>query len=414
MSEYINNSEFRKKKLQELIKSLHEGKNFDDVKEEFDRYFGSVTTQEITQIEQTLIKEGLPVEEIQRLCDVHAAVFKGSIADIHGMQKQELRDIPGHPINVFVEENHALEEFLSDEVVPSLEDFVTNQNDESKNLLLEKLHKLSEIDIHYARKENLFFPYLEKHGITAPPKVMWGVDDEIRAELKEVISLIKDTPNLVEEIVTKANAVIEKIREMIYKENDILLPLLEETLTFYEWIKIDKSTPEMGYFLVKPKQLWGQKEESKEVKEVEPEPKLNPVDGELQFETGRLSHEEINAIFNTLPFDITFVDANNKVKYFSQTEERIFKRPKTVIGREVTLCHPPSSLHVVEKIVDNFRYGKKDHEDFWIDMKGTKVFIRYYAVRNSKGEYLGTMEVTQNITDIQKLEGEKRLMDDEE
>ena len=186
MSEYINNSEFRKKKLQELIKSLHEGKNFDDVKEEFDRYFGSVTTQEITQIEQTLIKEGLPVEEIQRLCDVHAAVFKSSIADIHGMQKQELRDIPGHPINVFVEENHALEEFLSDEVVPSLEDFVTNQNDESKNLLLEKLHKLSEIDIHYARKENLFFPYLEKHGITAPPKVMWGVDDEIRAELKEV------------------------------------------------------------------------------------------------------------------------------------------------------------------------------------------------------------------------------------
>lgn len=411
MSEYINNSEFRKKKLNELIKSLHEGKTVDEVKDEFDKYFGSVTTQEITQIEQTLVKEGLPVAEIQKLCDVHAAVFKGSIADIHA--KQSLRDTPGHPVNVFVDENHALEEFLSEHVLTALESFITNQDDASRNILLEKLNKLSEIDIHYARKENLFFPYLEKYGITAPPKVMWGVDDEIRDELKEVINLLENNPQLVEEPVNKANAVIDKIREMIYKENEILIPLLEETLTFYEWIKVDKSTSEMGYFLIEPKHLWSKEEVKKQEQTVEAEQKASQIDGEVQFDAGHLSPTEINAIFNSLPFDITFVDANNKVKYFSQTEERIFKRPKTVIGREVSMCHPPTSVHIVEEIVDNFRYGRKDFEDFWIDMKGMKVLIRYFAVRDSKGEYLGTIEVTQNITDIQKLTGEKRLMDKE-
>lgn len=402
MSELINNSEYRKQKLKALIKSLHEGKTVDEVKAEFQKEFGEVSTLEISQIEQELVKEGIAIEEVQRLCDVHASVFDGSISEIH--HQKDYTKIIGHPLNVLMEENKAIEEVINIEILPHLNSLNSIKDKTTILMLRVGFDRLSEVDIHYLRKENLIFPYLEKHGITSPPKVMWGVDDEIRDKIKEVITLLSQIEFDIEELKTKAQTVIKQTLDMISKENNILIPLLAETLNFGEWIKIDQATPELGYCLVKPKGSWKVETEEEKTKQHN-----YKVEGEVEFDAGHLSPEEINAMLNTIPIDLTFVDVDNKVKYFTSGKERIFIRPKTIIGRDVSMCHPPQSVHIVEGIIDDFRNNKKDHEDFWIRLKDDFVYIRYFAVRNKEGKYLGTLEVTQNIKPITELEGEKRL-----
>ncbi|MDD4303791.1 MAG: DUF438 domain-containing protein [Bacilli bacterium] len=405
MSEFINNQSIRQEKLKKLIRSLHDGKPLEQAKQEFKEEFGSITTAEITAMEQGLIKEGMAVSEIQRLCDVHAAVFEGSIADIHA-PKDEVDDIPGHPVHVFLEENERLEKLLKEEIEPYL-----NQSGKTAILMLRVgFDRLKEIDKHYARKEYLFFPHLERKGITAPPKVMWGVDDEIRADIKSVIASLSAVA--IDEAATFAliRTTLTKIRDMISKENNILIPLLKENLNLFNWISVELATPDTGWFLEKPKVKWEEKgssiEKPKKKKEI-----VSKTDDEIRFDAGSLSAEQINAMLNALPFDMTFVDHEGYVRYFTQGKERIFARPATIIGRHVSMCHPPASVHVVEGIIESFRSGRKDHEDFWIRMKDMFVYIRYYAVRNARGEYLGTLEITQNIKPITELQGEKRLVD---
>ncbi|HHU56217.1 MAG TPA: DUF438 domain-containing protein [Acholeplasmataceae bacterium] len=405
MSELINNSEYRKNKLKELIKSLHEGRDFEEVKEQFQKEFGTVSTEEISELEKALVKEGLPIEEIQRLCDVHAAVFEGSVEDIH---KRQNEGIVGHPINVMIEENKAIEKVVNEEILPYLESYMEKEDKTSMLMLRVGLDRLWEVDIHYSRKENLMFPYLEKHGVTAPPRVMWGVDDEIRADIKELIKITSQPQVDKDELYTKVINTTKKVLDMISKENNILIPLLNDTLTFYEWIKIDEATPEIGYCLVTPKKPW-KVEETEE--EVEQEEIVATHQNEVEFDAGRMTPEEINALLNTVPLDMTFVDKHNNVRYFTQGKERIFARPKTILGRNVSMCHPPASVHVVDQIINSFKSGEKDHEDFWIQLGDKFVLIRYFAVRNNLGEYLGTLEVTQDIKPLRELQGEKRLIE---
>ncbi|XMB85185.1 DUF438 domain-containing protein [Mycoplasmatota bacterium WC44] len=405
MSEFINNREYRQEILKRLIKDLHAGKSVDEVKKEFEEIFDGISTTEISQLEQALIKEGMAIEEVQRLCDVHAAVFDGSIEDIHS--EKDYSKIPGHPVNIFIEENKAIEKVVNEEILPHLEKFLEQKDNTSILMLRVGFDRLSEINIHYSRKENLLFPYLEKYEITAPPKVMWAIDDEVRAEIKEVISLLAQSQIDENELKDKVNAVTTKVTEMIFKENNILLPLVSDTLTFYEWIKIDEATEEMGYCLITPTESWKviPPEETEDISE-----ENTFIDGQVKFDAGSLTPEEINAILNTLPLDMTFVGADDKVKYFTQGKERIFDRPLTILGREVSNCHPPASVHIVEKIVDDLRSGRKENEDFWIRMGDLFIYIRYFAVRNKKGEFLGTLEISQNIKPITELEGEKRLV----
>lgn len=406
MSELINNSEFRQKKLKELIKELHNGKTVDEVKAEFQKHFSDVSTTEISQIEQALVKEGLPIEEVQRLCDVHASVFKGSISDIHATK--DFSKIIGHPVNILVEENKAIEKLIEEEINPHYDAYFKKPNPTSHLMLRIGFERIMEIEHHYSRKEYAFFPFLEKYGITAPAKVMWGVDDEIRSELKEVNKILSSAKIDNDDLKVKIDSVLNKITEMIFKENNILIPLFSETFKFYDWIKIDESSEEFGYCLVKPLHPW--KMENKE-EVIEKEEKKVQTDA-VEFDAGFLLSKEINAILNTVPIDLTYIDKDNKVKYFSQAKERIFQRPKTIIGRDVALCHPPTSVHIVDKIVESFRSGEKDHEDFWIQRGNLFVLIRYYAVRDNEGNYLGTLEVTQNIKPLRDLEGEKRLLEE--
>lgn len=405
MSELINNREYRQKVLKELIMELHDGKSVDDVKERFAKLIEGVSVAEISEMEQRLIMEGMPITEVQRLCDVHAAVFKGSIEDIH--KPSSIGEIPGHPMHSFKMENREIERRIEDQATPALTAFKEDDSPENLKQLLESIEMLLEIDKHYSRKENLVFPYLEHAGITAPPKVMWGVDDEIRDLLKGIRVSLEDYQGNKEEIVQKSQEAIEQITEMIFKEENILFPLMVDTLTEDEWLAIYRNSDEIGYTFIEPKSEW--KPEGVDFTEVEPQG-LDRDAGVIHFDSGFLTAHEIETLLNHLPIDITFVDKDDRVKYFSQSDERIFPRPKTVIGRSVENCHPPSSVHIVEDIVEDFKSGAKDQEEFWIRMGERYILIRYFAVRDKHGNYMGTMEVSQDIAPLQKIEGEKRLL----
>jgi len=395
VSELINN---RQELLKSIIKQIHTGMPLDEAKVLFKKHFESVSTEEITSMEQSLIEEGMPLEEVQSLCDVHAAVFDGSISDIHSTKDQT--SIPGHPSKVFIDENDRIIKLIDDEVKPFLGKFDTT----SHLKLRIGIDRLMEIDKHYKRKENLFFPGLEKRGITSVPKVMWGVDDEIRKMLKSVKKQLNSIGTNYEEAHAEFNLGLTKIVDMVTKENNILIPMLIDTLSLYDWILADEGSKEVGFFLDAPTESWSDKGASKVAN------KNEIIDGEIPFDAGTLTNVELNAILNTVPVDMTFVDKDGKVKYFTQGKERIFDRPHTVLGRHVSMCHPPQSVHIVEEIVDAFKEGRKDNEDFWIEMGPKFIHIRYYAIRDKEGAYLGTLEVSQDIKPIRDLEGQKRLV----
>lgn len=362
MSEIINNREYRQKVLKELIRELHDGKSVEEIKPRFEELIKGISPAEISEMEQALIMEGMPVEEIQRLCDVHAAVFKGSIEEIHRPQKPE--EVPGHPIHTFKLENAEIRKLVDNEIRPQLELYKNGDTAESLKKLREAFQKLWEIDKHYSRKENLLFPYLEKYGITAPPKVMWGVDDEIRADIKEINNKLSANAQNQNIPLEKAEEAVNRVIEMIFKEENILFPMALETLTEDEWAEIARASDEIGYCMITPEAEWKPARVDVVEKTQKEGVKSQENQGFVEFDAGCLTTEEINAMLNTLPIDITFVDKNDTVKYFTQGKERIFARPKTIIGRKVQNCHPPASVHIVEKIIEDLKSGKKDHEDF--------------------------------------------------
>ena len=395
MSAEINNREYRQEVLKELIGQLHSGKTVEEVQDRFAQVFGNVSAEEIAQAEQALIMGGLPVTEVQRLCDVHAAVFKGSIEDIH--RATDPSHTPGHPLNTLWRENRALEE-----LVARLEAALA-----APGLgLAEELEQLAQIDSHYLKKENLLFPYLEQYGVTAPPKVMWGVDDEIRAERKAIVqALSTQAPDAA--LCSRIGELLHRVTEMIFKEENILFPMLIEHLTQDEWNTIALGCAELGFCLIDGAPDWkpGQEYQTPVQEAVAAAP------GVITLPTGSLKTEELVRLLNLLPIDITFVDKDDTVKYFSQGAERIFPRTKSIIGRNVSNCHPPASVHIVEKLVEDFKSGAKDGEDFWIQMGPNYILIRYFAVRSERGEYLGVLEVTQNIAPLREITGEKRLVE---
>lgn len=409
MSEIINNREYRQQVLKELIGELHDGKSVDEVKARFEKLIDGVSTTEITEMEQALIAGGMPVEEIQRLCDVHAAVFKGSIEEIHREVRPE--ETPGHPVYTMKQENRALEKLIRSRILPHTEALESGEVTESLELLARDLEELADIDAHYSRKENLLFPYMEKYDITAPPKVMWGVDDEIRDEIRDAAEKVKNYDGDSAALAETIRAVATRVDEMIFKEENILFPMVLDIFTVDEWAQVAESSGEFGYTLITPETGW-EPGVTGPVVDREFEEELSH-EGYVRLDTGVLSVEEINGLLNTLPLDMTFVDKDGVVKYFSQGKDRVFARPKTIIGREVHNCHPPTSVHIVEKIVEDLKAGRKDHEDFWIRMGEKFVYIRYFAVRDYDGKFLGILEVTQDIASIQELSGEKRLLDEE-
>lgn len=429
MSELINNREHhipeqnrRQELLKEIIKELHQGKSVEEVKARFEEAVGDVTVAEISQLEHALMEEeGIPVSEVQRLCSVHTAIFKGSIEEIHAPQSGQPEDQPGHPVHTFKLENREIERLLNFTISLHVDKFMKNDDEEIVFKLVEDLNLLLDLDKHYSRKENLLFPYLEKYGIYGPTKVMWGVDDGIRAMIKEIKANLMNYNGDKATMKMDLDRMMKEVNEMIYKEENILMPMALQKLTEDEWLKIADESDVIGFCLTAPSEKWiparapspetvyantAKVEDKAEaaVEDATPTPQ-----GFVKFDTGVLSVAQLEAIMNMLPVDLTFIDENDVVRYFSHGE-RIFARTKAVIGRTVQNCHPPQSMHIVNELLADFKAGKKDVEDFWIPFKDKFVFIRYFAIRDADGRYMGTLEFTQNIAPIRALEGQKRIM----
>jgi len=403
MSELLKN---KKRMLKELIMALHAGAHPDEMKEKFKEALEGIDPLEISKIEEELIKEGMPSEKVRSLCDVHLAVFRESL-------EKPKEEVPsGHPIHILLKEHELVKKFV--EGISSLLPKVEQANDfggiETELPEIEKLLRhLKEYEKHKIREENSLFPYLEKHGVTQPPSIMWTEHDEQRKEIKEAAKTLEGKESLeFEEFKRKLLTHLKNLTDLIpnhfYKEENILFPTSLGLIGDIEWQEIKASMDELGYCYFTPKEAIGKKVElEKEVKE-------KAHEGEITFETGSMNKDELEAILNSLPIDITFVDKEDTVRYFSQPKERLFPRAKAVIGRKLQQCHPQKSVHLLNQILDEFKSGERDLAEFWVDVKGRKIHIRYFAVRDSFGKYLGCVGVDQDITDIQKLEGEKRLL----
>lgn len=473
-----HNAVYRQQKIVEILKMLHEGGSFEDAKAIFDETFSSVDVSEITSAERALIATGLNPMEIQHLCNVHAAVFKGKISDNQVATPDE--EAPGHPIQVLKLENLIITSLLKDELLPCLKKWQQDGRDQQYLTRIQHaLADLQTIDQHYTRKENLIFPLMDKYGITAPPKVMWGVDDKIRGLIKTANQLVKQTPLPdkydIEAAVEIAN---QEISEMIFKEEQIMLPMVTEVFTAADWGMVAAESDEIGYTLIAQPLPWRPSAAAIAKDEVKPKevpaiaaelnemaqsladqqeltakkakPASKPISmpshvvtklassqvksadkqrtaiknddyvpthllldangrAQISFNNGTLDLSQLTGIFKVLPIDLTLVDVNDQVAWFSDNGDRIFPRTKAVVGRAVVNCHPPKSVDKVEKILSDFHNGTRQEADFWINFRGRMAYIRYFAVHDEDGEYIGCLEATQDITAIQALTGEKRL-----
>ncbi|MHB8279472.1 MAG: DUF438 domain-containing protein [Candidatus Humimicrobiaceae bacterium] len=408
MSEFLKKKEQKKEVIKDIILKLHNGLTLEQAKKKFEKEVGTITSSEIADIEQSLINEGMSVDEIKKFCNVHALLFESSLSKLVSNEES-----PGHPVYLFKLENREIEKFTK-----SLKELVINKDSYTLEAFRQELKKLltelKGVELHYTRKEQLLFPFLERYGFIGPSKVMWGKDNEIRDLLKNSILKIEElsTKQQLESYIKKyISLLIEEVDGMIFKEENILFPTSQEKLSINDWIDILKESDEVGYaFIEKPEATSSLIAELRKTVVLEPEIK----DGNaIVLPTGELKLKELMWILNSLPIDITFIDRDDTVKYFSDNKDRIFVRTRSVIGRKVQNCHPPQSVEIVEKILTAFKEGKRNYADFWINFKGKLIFIKYFAVRDEAANYLGTLEITMDITDLKSLEGEKRLIDEE-
>ncbi|RCK74657.1 MAG: hypothetical protein ANABAC_1374 [Anaerolineae bacterium] len=408
MSELINNRQQRIEIMKNLIRQLHSGASEAQIKYQLETLLDEADYSDVFLMEVQLIQEGIPAEKIQELCDTHTRVLKK-----HLDLTETPETVPGHPVHTFVQENRELTKTTAQirllmEKVEALADDMDATD--LMRAIQAQLNNLMDVEKHYRRKEYLLFPYFEKNNLPGPPAVMWGKHDEIRNLLKETIAGLQQVESLAAGEAKAYNLLavtptIEAIDDMVYKEEKILFPTALELLTEQDWYEIYLQSDEYGYCLYAPQFEWiPEGGVHKEIK------RSAAAGGRIQMPTGSFSLEELIATFSTLPFDLTFVDKDDTVRYFTPGKERIFDRSRAILGRKVQYCHPPKSVHIVNQILRDFKAGRQDRARFWINLRGRFIYICYYAVRSAAGEYLGTLEVTQDLTELRTLEGERRLL----
>lgn len=430
----------QRERLKDLLRKIHKGEeDVDKIKEDFRGLLSEISPQEIPSIEQEMVKEGVTPDEIAEMCDVHLELFRDSVED-----KYDLTKFPdGHPLKTLYKENERItkDAELLNLRISSLREAESQEEIGERLKDLEKLaSQLLKVDrTHYTRQEMIVFPHIEKREIKAVPRVLWRKHNENMSKIRGLLNFISKKPKDREEFLDKLEDISQELSkdllDMVFRENNILYPTLKGLLSEREWIAIKEQEGEIGYYKIEPGEDWdpkGEPEYPYEVEEEISESKLSELpeqlktiigdreiepdeykikeNGDMELSTGFLNQDEVNSILNTIPIDVTFIDENNRVKFFT-TSERIFPRTRSVIGRPVKFCHPPGSVEKVNKILEKFKKGEREKAEFWIEMKGRFIHIRYFPVRNEGEEYLGTVEVTQDITELKELEGEKRIMD---
>ncbi len=399
-----NIADERTEKIKSYLKRLNEGESIESVREDFVKEFSQVDATEIMKAEQELIESGTPLEEVQRLCDVHSALFHETaihtakkmseaekavknLMDMKAMfpkrdysNKQErsieLEAIKGHPLNTLKRENDALAIIIS-EIKKAIEE---------KTDFSQKLAILRGISTHYAKKGDLLYPQLKvKYGVTGPSDVMWTVDDEIRDEISSLAQENARGDKWFDDLL-KA---LTRAEEMIYKEENIFFPICAVNFDEQEWVGIYNDSKDYPDCFGIHSYVWDKGEAEQKCVSAN-------YDGEVVMPGGHMSVEQITALFNTIPMEITFIDSDNINRFFNEGE-KMFKRPSMAIDREVFSCHPPKIEPMVRAIIDDFRAGKRDVVPVWMEKGGRDVLVRYMAVRDRNGKYLGTCELVQDM-----------------
>ncbi|HUH42918.1 MAG TPA: PAS domain-containing protein [Sulfurimonas sp.] len=391
MSEVLSKNE-ESIKIEKIVK-FH--RSFDDMnqsqREDWLKEMGDINIEHFFKANQRVFDEDGPRERSIPRRDFFLDVIKNRV------KSDPLLQPKGHPVTNYLQENIVIRELCNKiQAAFDAQDFSTY------NMTLMFLKELAKIHTHYLRKEDQLFPYLEKHDFTYPSTGMWKFQDEIRANLKMVTKAV-EAKEVNEEMATLLKDVVQDVFDMTTREEKMLLPTAVKLLSNDEWQKMSKEEKEIGYVFIQNPPLW-------------PEDTSKKADmasslGAIFLQEGALSQEQLNLFFSALPFDVTFVDENDRVAFFNKGSERTFLRSPGVIGREVKFCHPPKSVDTVLKILEAFKDGSKDTAEFWITFGGRLIHIRYFALRDESKKYKGVIELTQDITDIKNIEGERRLLD---
>ena len=380
--------EERQEILKNLMLRLHAGEDKGVIQEEFNEVFDEITPYEIQLMERNLMSEGITFAEIMSLCNVHANLMGSKVNTQTSVADFEQ---PGHPVHVMKMENLAIRGAL-DRVERLLVNYLETKDSTIEKGLRRQISLLDQFENHYQRKEYAMFPIMEKKGITAPPKVMWGVHDQIRDLYRDFKKALNDGK---ESTLEEFQIARDEMLEMIQKEENILIPMVEQVFHVDDWETIASQSPEYGYCIVKPEKEWAVKKSFSPVKEetqVESE-------GDIPLSTGSLSLKELNLILNLLPMELSFVDAQNIVKYYNEGngEEKLFKRPPSAIGRDVILCHPPRVHETVQTIFEQLKSKQKEKEEMWFKTEDKMVHVTYHAVWDEEGKYMGCLEYVQDI-----------------
>lgn len=397
MSEFLTTND-EQTRIEKIMKF---NRSFDDMsqaqREAWLEEMGEINIEHFFKANQRVFDEDGPhkVRSPERR-DFFLGVLKNRV------KSDPLQQPEGHPVTNYLLENVHIRE-LCEKITKT---FNPNE-DESYDATLALLRELSKIHTHYLRKEDQLFPYLERHNFTYPSRGMWKFHDEMRANLKTVTKAI-EAHMLNDEMLELMQETIKNIFDMTTREEKMLLPTAVKLLSNEEWIKIRKeeeeSKDEIGYVYIDNPPMWPTRERDETKQDISSL-------GEIFLQDGYLSKEQLELFFSHLPFDVTIVNEDERVVFFNKGKERTFPRSPSVIGREVKFCHPPKSVDTVLKILEAFKEGTKDSAEFWINFGGRVIHIRYFALRDKERNYKGVMEITQDITDIKNIEGERRLLD---
>lgn len=404
MSEYINNTNEKLNDLITYAKGILQGERGADLYFEYQEVLKHVNPTDVITIVDELVKTGEDMSDIKRAVNKILNIFYEPVKR-HGKARAE----KGSFLFYLMSENKEMEKRMKALKIEIKNVF--SQKDKKgelqqrKEILKDKLIELQDYEKHNLKKENILFPYFEKlYPDHLCVNVMWSMHDDARTSLKKLIeNLEREEPSI-----NEFNQVIGKlyfaVLPVIFREEYILYPVCRKVISQEIWDEMLEQSKEIGFAFVTGPDAFGKDKKKAVIKE--------PIsDSLIDLDTGKLSVEQIINLFNHLPVDITYVDENDEVRYFSNPKNRHFTRSKAIIGRKVQNCHPHESIDVVNKIVESFRSGEKDSESFWIQIKGRFILIQYFAVRDENGNYKGVAEVSKDVTDIRKLEGEKRLVD---
>ena len=386
----------RVEQLKGFLKRLGTGEELGAVREDFASQFKHVEASEIMKAEQGLMREGTPLEEVQQLCDLHSALFHGSTiheqmdaehakveAVLEAQEKSKsvvgLVETAGHPLNRLTEENKALDELI-EAIRPKVADKTATYDD---------VNTVRQLSVHYAKKGDLLYPKLKvDYAIGGPSMVMWTVDGDIRDQLGD---LAKSSQS-VDDWYRRFDELLTRAQEMIYKEQNILFPICAENFTTQDWYQIYKDTAQYEEIFGVKRIAWPEADAALATQTR----KSSGDDNTIGLIGGTLTVDQLDAMLNTMPMEVTFVDHEDINRYFNDGE-KVFKRPTTAIGRDVFSCHPPKVEPIVRGIIDSFRKGDRDNVAVWLEKQGRPFYVNYMAVRDKNKKYLGTLELVQDM-----------------